>query len=281
MSSSDRPVPRRRIAGESAPGRSAGEPPHGKGKVSNPRKRSTVAKKSAPAKAVNKLTGSKAKVAKAPSRNRGATKVTQTVEAIPAGTSAEPELARSGQARTSSQQPPSAAPSTRASARELRWFVPTVVLAIAVLVLGSVLLVKGVNDRRGGGDLVPAQEAAAKSASEAAETIFSFRYDKLPDHLRDAKAAMTPAFAKEFDKIAPALTDLAPQRKIVVQAAARNAAALDCGSDCSSDKATILVFVDQARLAAGSEQPTVFANRITVSMVKSKGVWLVNDIRAL
>ena len=35
---------------------------------------------------------------------------------------------------------------------------------------------------------------------------------------------MTPAFAKKFTSIAPALQELAPQRKIQVKATVRNAA---------------------------------------------------------
>ena len=68
-----------------------------------------------------------------------------------------------------------------------------------------------------------------------------------PEHLKDSKATMTPSFAKKFDSIAPALQDLAPQRKIQVKATVRNAAAIECGDKCNSDKATILVFIDQAR----------------------------------
>ena len=76
-------------------------------------------------------------------------------------------------------------------------------------------------------------------------------------------------------------TELAPQRKIVVQAAAREAAALPCGDECSTSKAEVLVFVDQARLVGDATQPTVFANRIKVSMVKGSDGWRVANIRAL
>ena len=43
----------------------------------------------------------------------------------------------------------------------------------------------------------------------------------------------------------------------------------------------VLVFLDQARLVGSSKEPTVFANRIAVSMVKTDDGWLVNNIRAL
>jgi Mce-associated membrane protein len=55
---------------------------------------------------------------------------------------------------------------------------------------------------------------------------------------------------------------------------------MPCGDDCSADAADVLVFIDQARLADGEEQPTVFGNRISLSMQRVDGQWLVDDISA-
>lgn len=255
MSDSSGPVRRRRIAGEGKPAVQAKTPVVRKG----------------PAK--------KVAAAKKPAERKGpARKVTQ-----PPKTPVASPSARTPPPVAASEQPEVAARGwTRPPRRELRWLAPAVLVTIAALVLGGLLLVKGVtgwND--GGGDLEKSNSQAAAAAGSAAETIFSFRYDKLDDHLAASKALMTPAFAKDFDKIAPALTELAPQRKIVVQAVTRNSAAMACGDECSAKKATVLVFLDQARLIGDSKDPTVFGNRITVSMVKRDGSWLVSQIRAL
>lgn len=164
-------------------------------------------------------------------------------------------------------------------AREMRWLIPAALVSIAALVAGALIAVQGISDR--GNGIESSNSQAATAASAAAETIFSFRYDKLPTHLSASKKVMTKSFTKDFDKIAPALTELAPQRKIVVQAVTRAAAATECGSKCSTSKANVLVFVDQVRQVGGEKEPTVFGNRITMSMVKQDGAWLVNDIRAL
>ena len=82
--------------------------------------------------------------------------------------------------------------------------------------------------------IVEAHEQAATTAASAGETIFTYQYNQLDEHLKDAKAIMTPSFAKKFESIAPALQDLAPQRKIQVKATVRNAAAKECGDKCSS-----------------------------------------------
>lgn len=184
---------------------------------------------------------------------------------------------------TVEDRPPSRAvvAPTRSRRRDILPILVLALFAAASMAIGSIVLVNGLKDSGNNGDVATARTQASAAAGSAAETIFSFRYDKLDDHLSASQALMTPKFAKDFKKLAPALTELAPQRKIVVKAAVSDAAALPCGSNCATDKAEVLVFLDQARLIGDSKTPTVFANRIKVSMVRSGGDWLVSDIRAL
>ena len=156
-----------------------------------------------------------------------------------------------------------------------------VALTVAALVFGGWSGYQGWSDWRAQSGIVEAHERAATTAASAGETIFTYQYNQLDDHLKDSKALMTPSFGKKFESIAPALQDLAPQRKIQVKATVRNAAAVECGDKCSSDRATVLVFIDQARAADGDKEPTVFGNRIKLEMVRDDGSWLVADIEAL
>ena len=260
MSSSDGPIRRRRIAGESKP--------------------------AAPAK---KVVAKKAPAKKAPAKKAPAKKAPEVTIAKPAPIRASPPKSVVPKASAAPRTPATPArsvdvgvgASTGMPRRELWWLVPATLVAVAALVAGGWFATNQIADRGGSDNVATSNEQAAQAAGAAAQTIFSFTYDKLPEHLTASKALMTKAFGKEFDKIAPALTELAPQRKIQVQAVAREAGALPCGDSCSVTKADILVFVDQARLVGNSKQPTVFGNRITVSMVKQHGSWLVADIRAL
>ncbi len=156
-----------------------------------------------------------------------------------------------------------------------------VALTIAALVFGAVFGVKGLMEWRDNSGIAEAHEEAATTAASSGETIFTYQYNQLDEHLKDAKAIMTPTFAKKFESIAPALQELAPQRKIQVKATVRNAAPIECGDTCSADRVTVLVFIDQARVADGSKEPTVFGNRIELNMVERDGRWLVNNIKAL
>ncbi|MCU1533519.1 MAG: hypothetical protein JWO49_3090, partial [Arthrobacter sp.] len=183
--------------------------------------------------------------------------------------------------RAASDAPAKRAAGSRPSRRDLLWLVPASLVAIAALVAGVFMVVDPPGGDDSAGALDTSRRQASAAAATAAETIFTFRYDQLDEHLEASKALMTPAFSKKFDEIAPALTELAPQRKIVVQAVTRESAAIACGDECSADRADVLVFVDQARLVGDSAEPTVFANRIKVTMVKDDDGWLVSDIRAL
>jgi hypothetical protein len=247
MSEPTGPVRRRRIAGEGRPAAPAKKPV-----VPKVPARKAAAKKAAMQKAAPPV-------------------------APPAKSVATPKVVRP--AKTTAPSP--ARESSGGSGLDLRRLVPAVLVAVAVLALGVVLVIKGVTTRGEGGDLGAPREQAVAAASSAAETIFSFSSDTLEQHDSASKALMSKSFAKDFDKISPALTELAQQRKVMVKAVTREAAPLACGDECSTTKVNVLVFLDQARLVGSSKEPTVFANRISVSMVKTADGWLVDNIRAL
>lgn len=295
MSDSNGPTRRRRIAGEAGPAAPAQKAVAKKVTSKKVTSKKSAAKKAAPQKvdakkvvpakapAVKKSAAKKAAAPQQSASSKVASPVTRTAPATkPAApvvptrkpiAPSEPKVATSA----STDRPVGSRPQRR----DLVWLVPGALLAVAALVIGAFFLVSPPGSGNSAADIESSQRQASSAAASAAETIFTFRYDALDEHLKASKALMTPAFAKEFDKIAPALTELAPQRQIQVQAEARESAALPCGDDCSAKKADVLVFVDQARLVGGSTEPTVFANRIKVSMVKSSDGWLVSNIRAL
>lgn len=155
-----------------------------------------------------------------------------------------------------------------------------IALAVASLAFAGFGIWRGVDTWRSE-SIVDARADATDAAASASEEIFSYEYNKLDAHMRDAQATMTPKFAKKFKSISPALNALAPQRKIQVKAVVRHAAAKECGDTCSPVKATVLIFIDQARITGDSDKPAVFGNRMEVFMVDRDGKWLVDNIKAL
>lgn len=222
----------------------------------------------------------KPNVPKVPARKAAAKKAAMQKAAPPAAPPTK------GVATAKATRPPKVAPSpTRDRADAINAAPLWLVLVAGVAIIAGVLLtVFGVQHIRGGGgddSLDSSRQQAVSAASSAAQTIFSFRSDQLEEHESASKALMTSSFAKDFDKVAPALTEVTADRKIEVKAVAREAAPFACGDECSETKVNVLVFLDQARLVGTSKEPTVFANRIAVSMVKTDGGWLVNNVRAL
>ena len=284
MSNSNGPVRRRRIAGESTP---SAPPAEKRSIVPKPAKKKTadktpVAKESAKKGQSSKPPVTKAppvkapfkKVASAPAANANATLIDNAVTDAPRAPKpyAEPKPAKERAPRDKVGVP---------SGATLLRLLPFIILAVAALVFGGWSVASGVSDVRAQRGIDAAHAKATTAASQAAETVFTYQYNKLDDHLKASKKLMTPTFQKEFDSIAPALNDLAPQRKIVVLSKTRDAAPVECGSSCSKNKASVLVFLDQARLVGDSTKPTVFGNRIVIDMVKSHGKWLVSNILAL
>ena len=92
---------------------------------------------------------------------------------------------------------------------------------------------------------------------------------------------MTSSFAKDFEKIAPALDDIAPQRKVQVEAVA--AMPLRSAAVTSARPARSTCWCSSTRLvwSTASKEPDVIGNRITMKMVHRDGSWLVDDIRAV
>jgi hypothetical protein len=155
-----------------------------------------------------------------------------------------------------------------------------IVLTLAALVFAVSGVVAGVLHVRGD-DAATMREESSDAAAVAAETIFSYDWNKLKQHMTDSKKLMTPRFGTTFEEVSPALSALAPQRRVQMKATVRDAATIECGSKCVPDRAKVLVFLDVARLADGSDKPTVFGNRIEITMVKRDGDWLVDDVKAL
>lgn len=288
MSTHDGPPRRRRIAGEAKPSDTPRTGPARK-VVKKPVTRPGSASSPTPASAPEEQTTGPAEedTTPAPAADVAAEQVADGDGA--AAPRVAPRIGRRpGRVATApdadAATPPSSTPEVEPSGPRRRpqpGRVLLVAMTVAALVFGAFFGYRGVVEWRQTHGVDGAHAQAAETAASAAETIFSYRYDQLDQYLEDSKDVMTPSFAKEFETISPALNDLAPQRKIQVEATARDAAALPCGDDCTRSEATVLLFVDQARLADGSQVPTVFGNRVELSMVERDGRWLVDDIKAL
>jgi Mce-associated membrane protein len=100
---------------------------------------------------------------------------------------------------------------------------------------------------------------------------------------RDRSAQfLTPAYRTQYLKTFELLTNGpngtpggAVKTKAVVTANVLNTAV----QDASKDKVRVLVFVNQSSVKA-SGSPAIFQNRVVVTMVKSGGDWLIDNVKS-
>jgi Mce-associated membrane protein len=155
-----------------------------------------------------------------------------------------------------------------------------IVVALASLGFAVFGVAQGVSQWRGH-SVAEARGEASDAAATAAETIFTFDYNKLSEWSHASKNLMTPKFSREFESNVKALSKVAPAQRIQAKAVVRNAATVECGDRCTPDKATVLVFLDQAVISARSKQPTIDGESVRMFMVKRDGTWLVNGRQRL
>ncbi len=149
----------------------------------------------------------------------------------------------------------------------------------------SLLSVLGVQHLRGGGgsddcDSVARAGRRRPPAPLPRRSSRSVRQAR-QQHESTSKTLMTTSFAKEFEKIAPALDrDRTADARSWSRPSRARLPPLSCGDECSPSKVNVLVFLDQARLVGSSKEPTCSPTASRSRWSRRDGGWLVDDIRA-
>ena len=121
-----------------------------------------------------------------------------------------------------------------------------------------------------------ASRTAPAGAERASAAILSYGYSSLDADEKAAERYMTPGYRKKyadtFDRLVkPNATKL--KAKVEAEVKASGVAHAD------ADRVNVLLYVNQTtRSTANGGEPQVALNRVQLSMVKSGGTWLVDDI---
>jgi Mce-associated membrane protein len=157
--------------------------------------------------------------------------------------------------------------------RTLPTLVAVGVLGVLVVALVAALVVSRIqlNDN-------DAQSQARSSALAAAQTyavdVASYDYQHLDQDFARVTAHATGAFKDQFQKASTSLKPLIIQYKGVAKATVRGAGVVQA----STDKATVVVFVDQTVTNTNSTTPRVDRNRVTITLVHQGGQWLISQV---
>ncbi len=124
-----------------------------------------------------------------------------------------------------------------------------------------------------------AEQGASAAAERAAAAVLSYKYDSLDADLDGASRFLTPSFKKTFTSTFDEFVrPFAPKLNARVTAKVLATAVVTA----SEDRAQILAYVDQTTVStANGGRPQVALNRVTFTMVKQNGTWLVDGFDAL
>lgn len=119
--------------------------------------------------------------------------------------------------------------------------------------------------------------AATAAARTALEQLLSYDHETIATTVDTNGALLTGGFRQEYastmrTRIAP----LAQQEKAVVRARTYEAGVVSR----SADEVVVQVFLNQARTAAGQDQPAIDQNRVIATMRRVDGRWLVARLSA-
>lgn len=169
-----------------------------------------------------------------------------------------------------------------------------VALALLIAAVFAALLVQRANDAGVGfltgvtqGD-APARHQAGTAAGATAEralaAALSYDYRRMEADRKRALSFMTPDYGKEFadtfDKLLTAAEEGQPNNVVKTQTVVK-ASVLQVGvmnpTVAATDRVRILAYVNQSA-TKGTASPTVFQNRVAVTMVKRDGAWLIDGL---
>lgn len=154
--------------------------------------------------------------------------------------------------------------------------VPTLLAVCLVAVLAACVL-SAVTTRRDRADAA-AGTAAVSAARSSAATILSYDYRRLDADFAAATALTTGSFRSDYQATTTkAVAQLATQTKAVVAAKVVAAGVISS----TSDRASVLLFVNQTTTSNRLSSAQVDQVRVQVTMSKVKGHWLVSALTAL
>lgn len=173
-------------------------------------------------------------------------------------------------------------------------FLGLAALALLVSAVFAVLIAQRADDAGIGfiegvtqGDAVSRQEAgtsAMAAAERALAAALSYDYRRMEADRERALGFMTPGYGKDFaetfDKLLTAAEAGQPNNvvktKTVVKATVVQAGVMN-PSAATTDKVRVLAYVNQSA-TKGEAAPTIFQNRVAVTMVERDGEWLIDGL---
>jgi len=147
-------------------------------------------------------------------------------------------------------------------------------VAVAATALAGVVTAR-VADRNA---VDQARDAAVGAAVGNVATVLSYDYRHLDQDFAAADRLLSPKFRKKYDSTtAKGVRPLAVRYKTITTADVSAAGVIDV----SANRALVLVFVNQTSTNTQLAAPRLDRSRIRVSLVRTGGHWLIDDLQPI
>ena len=158
--------------------------------------------------------------------------------------------------------------------RRSRW---VLVAAAVALLLVLLFLTLAFLDWRSARDVTASDDAARTvraSVTDKVEALLSYDYATFDEDLEAAQEGMTSDFQGEYEPTVAEIRDraLAQQRSQVADVVAVAVVSQ------SPEQVETLVFVNTVSSREGAQQQRLMQNRVSVTMVKQDGSWLIDEL---
>jgi Mce-associated membrane protein len=159
---------------------------------------------------------------------------------------------------------------------KLRWrrgvVAPLVAIALSTAVAGAGWYQDQQARQR---DVAVRQSLAA--ATSAAQAIFSYDYRSFDTGVVNARAFVTGQFAEEYAQTTTALKPNAVSEQAIVRAAVSASGVLSA----TPERVELLLYLNQYRRNTNVTGEKVDQNRVVLTMVPVKGIWMVSRAIAI
>ncbi|HET6938749.1 MAG TPA: DnaJ domain-containing protein, partial [Nocardioides sp.] len=170
---------------------------------------------------------------------------------------------------------PDAAQADPDSRTTTRLKVPAWLLAALAILVALALAAAGYLYAQPSDSAIADGTSEAQGAAEhAATTILAYDYRHLDADQKAAGGLMTSSYQKKYDALFSQIAANAPDLKAVVSAQVIASGIVRSGED----RVQVLVFVNRPTQRKDQTEPVVYRDQVVMTMAKSGGDWLVDDM---
>lgn len=161
-----------------------------------------------------------------------------------------------------------------AGARRSGWLLPVTLLAAALTLVLLTLSWWTFDRTRDLEDAEAAARAVRALAAERVERILSYDHESFDEDQAAALDLMTPDFRSQYEPTVSEIREAALRQERTQESRAVGVSVLSA----TSETVRALLFVNSVSSTEGDDAQEITQNRVTVTMVRQDGDWLVDDV---